>query len=298
MGPLLEKLKHTAVLVADGAWGTMLQAKGLAPGDCAEEWNISHPEVVRCVPAAYAEAGADMVLTNTFGGSRSMLARKGYGDRVQAFNTAAASISLQAAPGCLVAGSVGPTGEFLAPLGQATEAELEQVFEEQIEAIVQAGVRVICVETMTAIEEAICAVRAARRVIQTLEQAVDILATVTFDPTPHGFRTMMGVSIEQAIAGLTEAGADVLGSNCGNGIEQMVPITAEFAELTDKPILIQANAGMPVMENGQPVYRQTPEVMQSRVADLMQAGARIIGGCCGTTPAHIAAIRKVVDTLP
>ena len=193
-----------------------------------------------------------------------------------------------------MAGSIGPTGVFLEPLGTTTEEELEAVFREQISAIIKAGVRVICVETMTAVEEAVCAVRAAK----SIDSGLDVIATMTFDPTPNGFRTIMEVSCRQAAACLTEAGADILGSNCGNGIEQMLPIVEEFRKVSPKPLLVHANAGLPeITPRGETVYRQSPEVMASWVEDLVKAGASIVGGCCGTTPEHIEAIRRVVDRL-
>ncbi len=293
MGKLLERLKEKRILVSDGAWGTILQSKGLSMGDCPEEWNISQPEKVKSISTAYAKAGSDMVLTNTFGGSSLKLKRYGFETQVEELNEAGARLSMEGAPETIVAGSVGPVGVFLAPLGNLTEEELEDVYVMQISAIVKAGVRVICVETMTSLEEAVCAVRAARSV----DESLDIIATMTFDATPHGFRTMMGVTCEQAAAELTKAGADILGSNCGNGIEQMVPIVRDYRQFTDKPILIHANAGLPEIVNGETVYRQTPEFMARWVKDLVDAGAGIIGGCCGTTPEHIKAIRKSVDRI-
>lgn len=297
MGILLERLKVKKVLVSDCAWGTMLQEMGLKPGQCPEEWNLNRPEQVESIPAANIRAGADLVLTNTFGGSRLMLKKKGLEDQVAAFNAAGAGISLGAAreTETIVAASIGPTGEFLAPLGDLNEKEMEAVFHEQISSMIDAGVRVICVETMTAVEEAACAVRAALSAAR--DQEIDVIATMTFDPTPNGYKTVMGVDCRQAVEVLSEAGAHILGSNCGNGIEQMVPIAAEFSRLTDKPILIQANAGLPVIQDGKVVYRETPAVMAAWIEDLVDAGARIIGGCCGTRPEHISAIRETVDRL-
>ncbi len=294
MGILLDRLAEKRLMVSDGAWGTMLQASGLEPGDCPEEWNISHPDVVRSIAVEYVKAGADMVLTNTFGGSRVKLEKFGFGDKVKEFNEIAARLSLEGAGGsAIVAGSVGPTGEFLEPLGELSEQQMEDIFAEQISGIVSAGVRVICIETMTAIEEASCAIRAARKV----DPELDIITTMTFDPTPNGFRTMMGVDCERAAKVLTEAGADVIGSNCGNGIEQMIPITAEMSKYSDRPILIHSNAGVPELIDGKTVFRQSPEDMAAKVKDLVEAGASIVGGCCGTTPAHIRAIRAEIDKL-
>ncbi len=297
MGMLLDRLAEKKLLVSDGAWGTMLQANGLEPGDCPEEWNVSHPDVVRSIAKEYALAGADMVLTNTFGGSRVKLEKFGFGDRVREFNEAGGRLSLEGVAGVggnvIVAGSVGPTGEFLEPLGEMTEEQMAEIFTEQIEAIVASGVRVICIETMTAIEEAVCAIKAARKV----DSELDVIATMTFDPTPSGFRTMMGVDCERAAKALTDAGADVIGSNCGNGIEQMIPITQELRKYSDKPILIHSNAGVPELVDGKTVFRQSPSDMASKVKDLVEAGASIIGGCCGTRPEHIRAIKEEIDKL-
>lgn len=293
MGVLLSALAKEKILVSDGAWGTLLQAAGLAVGECAEHWNLTHPAEVRAIAAAYAEAGADMVLTNSFGGSALALGKYGLRDRVAEINRAASELSLAGAGKALVAGSVGPTGELLAPLGRISAAELEEIFREQIAALLAGGVRALCVETMSAVEEAACAVRAAKA----LDPGADVIATMSFNRTPSGYRTMMGVDPAAAVAALSAAGADILGSNCGQGIEQMVDLAAEFRALTDKPILIHANAGLPELVAGNTVYRQTPGLMARYVPELVRAGAVIIGGCCGTTPEHIRAVSEQVKRL-
>lgn len=293
MGVLIEKLEKEKYLVSDGAWGTLLQTKGLKAGECPEGWNISHPDAVRSVARDYAAAGSDMVLTNTFGGSPIKLKRYGLEDKTDVLNREGARLSLEGAPGALVAASVGPTGEFLSPLGEMTEGELQKAFRKQISALLESGAHAICVETMTSVEEAVCAVTVAKD----LDPAVDVICTMTFDPTPKGFRTMMGVDIPGAVAALEEAGADVLGANCGNGIEQMIPIAKEMRKLTKKPILIHANAGLPQLRNGETVFLQSPEVMSACIRDLLNEGCRIVGGCCGTGPEHIRAIRSEVDHI-
>ena len=293
MGAVLERLKREQILVSDGAWGTLLQSAGLSPGECPEEWNLSRPEAVGSIAAAYAEAGSDIVLTNSFGGSPVKLKAYGLENRTRELNREAARLSCKAAAGALVAGSVGPTGEFLAPLGILGQGEAQAAFEEQIAALLEGGVHGLCIETMTALEEAVAAVRAARA----LDAALDIMTTMTFDASAAGFRTMMGVDISSAVRELTRAGADILGANCGNGIEQMLPIVEEFRAHTDKPILVHANAGLPEMKNGEVVFRQTPADMASTVEALLKAGCRIVGGCCGTTPDHIRSIRSEVDRL-
>ncbi|MCP4374597.1 MAG: methionine synthase [bacterium] len=291
MGELLNLLTSKKVLVSDGAWGTMLQARGLTSQQCPEEWNVSHAEDVRSVASQYAQAGSDLVMTNTFGGSKTKLKKMGFEDRVREFNLAGARNSLAGAPGAMVVGSVGPTGEFIQPLGSMTAEEMENVFSEQISALLEAGLKAICIETMTAIEEAVAAVRAARK----LDAQIDIITTFTFDITPNGPKTMMGVDPEQVAQQLPQAGANILGANCGNGIEQMIEITKEFRKHSDLPILVHANAGLPELVDGQTVFRQGPEVMSSHVKTIVEAGANIIGGCCGTTPEHIAAMKAVLN---
>ncbi|MBN1554431.1 MAG: homocysteine S-methyltransferase family protein [Phycisphaerae bacterium] len=293
MGALLDTLAKKKILVSDGAWGTMLQSRGLTSDDCPEEWNVSHPDDVRAIAASYVRAGSDMILTNTFGGSRVKLDKKKLGDRAAEFNRAGATLSMEVAGSAIVAGSVGPTGEFLQPMGLLSEEQMQAFFSEQIEAILSAGVRVICVETMMALEEAACAVKAAKA----LDASVEVLATMTFEKGAQGHRTMMGVSPSQAVAGLTDAGADVVGSNCGNGIEGMIEIAAQFRAETDKPILVHANAGVPQLIGGKTVFRQSPADFAANVKALIDAGANIVGGCCGTTPDHIRAMIEVVNTL-
>ncbi len=297
MGKLLEALEEKRLLVADGAWGTLLQAYGLQAGTCPEIWNVEEPDKVRSVAAAYAQAGSDLVLTNTFGGSTLALKRHGLADRTEELNSAGARLSLEGAPGKLVAASVGPTGEFLPPMGVVTVEEMAAAFSAQIRAVLKAGVRILCVETMTSVEEAVCAVQAAREAAAELSTEVEVMATMTFTETPKGYRTFMGVDCRTAVRKLTEAGADVLGSNCGNGIEQMVPIALEFRRYSDKPILIQANAGLPHIEQGVTVFRQSPDHMAKWVPRLIEAGVSIVGGCCGTTPEHIRKIRSRIDRL-
>jgi 5-methyltetrahydrofolate--homocysteine methyltransferase len=291
MGILLERLAKKKLLVSDGAWGTLLQAAGLSAGDVPEEWNASHPDAVQGVAAAYEKAGADIVLTNTFGGSRVKLEKAGLGDRVAELNGKGATLSLRGAPHAVIAASIGPTGEFLEPVGDLTEAQMEEIFSEQIAAIFKAGVKALCIETMSALDEACCAILAAKK----LDKTADVICTFTFSPTDKGPRTMNGVSPQQVAEACVEA--DILGANCGNGVERMIGIAAEFKKYTKKPILIHANAGLPQLIDGKTVFLQTPADTAARVKELVAAGATIIGGCCGTTPAHIAAIKAVIDTL-
>ena len=223
MGILLERLAKKKLLVSDGAWGTLLQAAGLTGGDVPEEWNASHPDAVKAVAAAYDKVGADIVLSNTFGGSRAKLAKSNLAERTAELNEKGARLSLQGAPHAVIAASVGPTGEFLEPLGDLTLAQMEAIYSEQIAAIFKAGVKALCIETMSALDEACCAIRAAKK----LDPSADVICTFTFAPSANGPRTMMGVSPEQVAQEAVAAGADIIGANCGNGPEQMIGIAAE-----------------------------------------------------------------------
>ena len=286
MKGFLERLEEGEILVLDGATGTYLQEKGLEIGQAPETWNFSHPEVVRGMAAEYFAAGSDLVETNSFGGSRFRLRNAGLEDQVQEVNRLAANLARSAAPeGGFVLGSIGPTGELLVPLGMAKPGDLYEAFAAQAKALSEGGVDGFCVETMMAIDEAVLAVRAARE-----STALPVVATVTFDEGPRGFATAMGVTVPQAVESLLEAGAEVIGTNCGDGSERMVRIVREMRAVTDHPILAQPNAGIPVMMEGRTIYPETPEETANRSLDLVDAGASMVGGCCGSGPAHIAAL--------
>ena len=293
MQNLLDRLQAGEVIVGDGAWGTLLMARGLRPGEPPEVFNLTRPEALEDIARQYLEAGAEIITTNTFGGSPARLRQYGLDDRTEAINRAAVEAARRAAgERAYVSASVGPSGHLLKPYGDADPSEIGAGFERQIRALAGAGVDLICVETMTDLIEAVLAVRAARA----FAPGVPVMATLTFDKTRRGFFTVMGVSIEQAVRGLTEAGADILGSNCGNGIEIMIDIAREFRARTDRPIAIQSNAGLPEQRGGEIVYPEEPEFMAAKAATLVELGVTLIGGCCGTTPAHIRAIRRVVDS--
>lgn len=279
------QLEHQ-ILVFDGAMGTMLQSRGLGMGDCPEEWNISHPSVVREIHRGYFGAGTDAVETNSFGGSRLKLEKFGFGNRVREFNQTAAELAKEACPeGRLVVGSVGPTGELLQPLGKRTFEEACEAFCEQIAALTEGGVDLICVETMSDIQEARAAIKAAKQTT-----GLPVLATMTFDLGKRGFRTIMGVDPATAVNELLDAGADAVGSNCGNGIEEMIQLVKQMRRETSAWLVAQPNAGVPKLVGGKAVFTQGAEQMAEKVPELIQAGANIIGGCCGTTPEHMAAI--------
>ena len=287
---LLQRLERGDLLISDGATGTFLQQHGLEPGGCPEEFNASRPEVVREMTRQYFEAGSDMALTNSFGGSVFMQKKYGYGERVAEFNRLAAEHARSQAPdGRFVVGSVGPTGEFLEPLGPVSEAEMYDAFVEQVKALEEGGADGVVVETMTAIEEAALAVRAARE-----NTSLVVMATMVFDKGPRGFFTMMGVTPEQAVHTMTDAGAHVVGSNCGNGIDNMVDIARRMRAETEGFLLIHSNAGIPAMRDGQIIYPESPEYMAERFRELADIGVNIVGGCCGTGPDHIRALAAAV----
>jgi len=290
--PFLDRLRSGEVVVGDGAWGTMLMARGLGPGDCPEQVNLDRPEVLREIAQLYLEAGAELITTNTFGGSPLKLERYGLDGRTEEVNRLGVEAVKEMAAGrAWVSASIGPTGRLLKPFGDVGPEELGAGFVRQARALVEAGADLVCVETMTDLTEATLAVEAVRSVAPDLP----VMATMTFDATPRGYFTIMGVSVTQAVEGLAGAGADLVGSNCGYGIDEMVNIAREMSSATDLPLVIQANAGLPVNRGGEVVWPETPDVMAARVGDLLAAGVRVIGGCCGTGPDHIRAIRAAVD---
>lgn len=283
---LLQSLESSKVLIFDGGTGTYLQVKGLEPGGCPEQLNVTHPELIKTMASQYFESGSDLVMTNTFGGNRFMLEKYQLGEHVEEFNRTGAELATKAAlPGKYVIGSIGPTGEFLAPLGSVSETVMLNAFKEQVSALADGGVDGIIIETMTSIEEASLAIKAARE-----NTNLPVMATMTFDKGPRGLFTMMGVTPNQAAIQLQNAGAHVVGSNCGNGIEVMVQIARAMREATDGFLVINSNAGIPELLGGKVVYNETPEFLASFWNDLIEIGVDIIGGCCGTTPSHIKAL--------
>jgi len=294
MKKLLERIKDGEVLVGDGAMGTMLMERGLKPGDPPESLNLTCPEVLREIAGLYLDAGSDIIQTNTFGGSPLKLSFYSLEGKTEEINrNAVLAVREVVGNRTYVSGSCGPTGKFLKPYGDIEPEDMYHNFERQIHTLISAGVDIICIETMTDLNEATLAIKAAKNVSKT----TPVMATMTFDPTPRGFYTVMGVNIEDAAKGLQDAGADIIGSNCGNGIENMVKIAKEFKKYTQLPLIIQSNAGLPVIRGNTTIYPETPEFMAKKTKELLSIGVAIIGGCCGTTPGHIEAIRKMVDTF-
>ncbi|NMC20066.1 MAG: methionine synthase [Thermogutta sp.] len=286
MSELLKKLLEHPPVITDGAWGTQLQERGLPVGACPDEWNLSHPEAVESVAKGYVEAGSQVILTNTFGANRLMLERHGLGDRVEEINRAGVEISRRAAGGrAEVFASIGPSGVLLM-MGEKTPAELEAAFVEQAQALARARAEAAVIETMSDPNEAVLAIRAAKAA------GLVTAACMSFDSGKNRDRTMMGTTPEQAAEALTRAGADVVGANCGQGIEGYVAIARRLKAATDRPIWIKANAGMPQIVDGKAAYVMTAEEFAEYVPQLVELGVAFIGGCCGTSPAFIAAIRR------
>ena len=286
---LLAWLRERRVLVGDGAMGTALQSEGLPPGGAPEIWNLDRPEVVERVMRSYLGAGAELLETNTFGGTPARLAAHGIEARCEAINRAGAEIGRRVAgDSALVIGSIGPTGLLLQPLGPLSAADALDGFRRQAEALAQGGADALIIETMTDLNEAVLAVRGAAGT------GLPVIACMTYEITPRGIFTVFGASPDRASKELHAAGARVIGTNCGTGPETMLQMVRALRSATSLPILAQPNAGIPVLTGVDLVYPESPEEMASHIAAFVEAGASIIGGCCGTTPAHIRAMAAEV----
>jgi 5-methyltetrahydrofolate--homocysteine methyltransferase len=292
MHELLSRLRAGEILVADGAMGSLLFESALRPGECPEALNLSYPELLEEIARRYLEAGAQIVQTNTFGGTPLRLSLHDLEAQTEEINrNAVAAVRRAVGDRAYVSGSCGPCGRTLKPYGDTEPGEVRAAFVRQMKTLIEAGVDILCIETMTDLSEAVIAIQAAKEA----GGDIPVIATMTFDATPRGFYTIMGVDVRAAASGLAAAGADVVGSNCGNGIERMVEIAREFRQHTRLPLIIQSNAGLPRMEADRPVYDETPEFMAEKAADLVAAGVAIIGGCCGTTPEHIRALSAALS---
>ncbi|MDF1536977.1 MAG: homocysteine S-methyltransferase family protein [bacterium] len=278
-------------LLCDGAMGTMLQEAGLAPGECPELLNVHSPERVRSVHRAYIDAGADIIETNTFGGSRVKLSSFGLEDRTEELNEAAVRVAKEASSGdALVAGSVGPTGRFLHPVGELGFDEAVSIFAQQAAALAGAGADLIILETFSDIKEIRTAVIGAREVTD-----IPVVALMTFEPSAL---TLLGSSPEAAAVTLEAVGADAVGSNCGLGPEGILEVLRRMATVTELPLVAMPNAGMPRLEHGRTVFPASPEEMVQPFGEFLGIGTALLGGCCGTSPAHIARMRRELDTIP
>jgi len=281
-------------LLADGAWGTEFMKLGLAQGDSPELWNLEQRERVLSVARAYFRAGSDIVLTNSFGGSRLQLERHGLADKTRELNRRAAEITAAAAKEAsspdrplIVGGDIGPCGKLFV-MGEVEESALFDSFAEQAEALKEGGANWLVIETMIDLSEMEVAVRAAAAT------GLPVVASMTYEKTAVGYRTVMGNSPEDCVAAATGAGAALIGANCGSGIDSYIELARTLRALTDKPVWIKANAGLPEIVDGKTVYRMSPESYASYLPALLETGVNVVGGCCGTSPAFIALARKLV----
>lgn len=295
MNKLLDLLQKRSVLLLDGAMGTELFKRGLVSGGCPEEWNVSHPDRVQDVHRAYVEAGSDIILTNSFGGTRYRLKLHNLQDRVVELNRAAAqnarAVADAAGHPVLVAGSMGPTGELLIPMGSMSYEECRDAFAEQARGLIEGGVDLLWIETMSDLNEVKAAIEGARSV----SAEIPICATMSYDTRG---RTMMGVTGAQMAQELAGLGLTAIGANCGNNLVDTEAALAEMRAAAPQMILIaKANAGMPRYEGEKLIYDGTPEVMAAYADRVRRNGVSLIGGCCGSGPAHIRMMRQVLDGL-
>jgi len=281
-------LVNQRVVLFDGALGTMLITRGLSSGEAPETWNLERPEVVKEVHRAYFSAGSDVVQTNTFGGNRLKLRDKGLEDDLLRLNQAAVALAREACPsGKFVAGDVGPSGKLMAPFGPHEAKEMEAVFAEQGQVLAEAGVDLISIETMFSLEETLAAVRGLRAVTD-----LPIFASMSFDLKPRGFFSLMGETPEVCVKALQENGADVVGSNCQLGSREMIDLTRELGRWAQVPVIAQPNAGSPVLRGGMTVYEQSPQEFAEDILSIIEAGAHVVGGCCGTNPLFIQEVNQ------
>lgn len=287
MSAIYEALEK-GILISDGAMGTMLQGKGLTDGGAPELWNVENPAAIEEVLEEYAAAGANLITTNTFGGTRGRLQMHGLEDRLFELNKAGAEIARKVAdrhPGCFVMGDVGPSGELMEPMGTMTLDEAKALFADQIKALAAGGVDAILIETMSDLQEVEAAVKAAKEVAPELP----IIVTFSFDTN---LRTMMGVKPAVAVKTLAAEGVRIIGANCGRGVDEMRVIAKELTEARPDGVFIitQSNAGLPKLVGGDFIYDGTPEEMSKYAKDMKDLGVNVIGSCCGSSPAHTKAM--------
>jgi len=296
MKKLLQEAIRERPMLGDGAMGTQLMIAGLEQGNCGEAWNLTHPERVLAIQRRYAQAGSECIITNTFGGSRIMLNRHSQTDHVVEINKAGVEIARQAFSGKegYVLGDIGPFGGLLQPFGDFTESQVRTAFEEQAAALVDGGADAIIIETQTSLEELLIGIQAAQAA-----GAKCIIGSLAYDVTLDGstFRTMMGIEPERAAEFMKEHGAHIVALNCGTGMEMQRAREAvlRYKSVTDLPVMVQPNAGKPRLENMKVIYDETPEQMVLGLMPLLESGVNLVGACCGSTPEHIRAFRKVMD---
>lgn len=291
MSAIYEALEK-GILISDGAMGTMLQSKGLTDGGAPELWNVENPEAIEEVLEQYAAAGANLITTNTFGGTRGRLQMHGLEDRLYELNKAGAALARKVAdrhPGCFVMGDVGPSGELMEPMGSMTLESAKELFADQIKALVAGGVDAILIETMSDLQEVEAAVNAAKEVAPQLP----VIVTFSFDTN---LRTMMGVKPAVAVKTLAAEGVRIIGANCGRGVDEMRTIAKELVEARGEGtyIITQSNAGLPKLVGGDFIYDGTPDEMAKYAQDMKALGVNVIGSCCGSTPAHTSAMKAAI----
>ena len=292
MNKFLERLNAGEILVADGATGSNLQKMGLKPGRPPEDLIIDNPDIIYQLEKSFVDAGADIILTCTFGGTRIRMKDSKYQDRTPEVNTRAAELARKAAStrtGVLVAGSMGPVGALIKPYGPLNAEDVKATFAEQAKALADGGVDLLLIETMFSFEETTAAFEGAKSVTD-----LPIVVSFSYD---RGTRTMMGVKPKDVIKKYCEMGATLVGANCGTTLENMEAVVKEYkATVPDMPLWVKPNAGVPHMdiETEQGVYDMGPEDMATYAKKYVELGARVVGGCCGSTPEHIAAIVKAV----
>lgn len=291
---IIIRLESGEILFCDGSTGIILQSLGCGPGESVEKWGLEHDKTLRELHKSYIEAGSDIILTNTLGGNSIKLKKYGLESKVKLLNKGLAELALEIASAfdrkIYVAGNIGPTGELVEPYGLLTESDLIKSFSEQIKILSETGVDLIFIETMIDVNEAASAVKAAKETSD-----LPIFASISFNPDRNGFRTVMGNSPEQVVEVLQEAGADVVGSNCGGVLAEMMPdLVRQMKKAGAKFIVIEPNAGIPTIINGKTVFPQQPQEMAKSFPAIIDAGANVVGGCCGATSEHIRLIIKTV----